>query len=160
MNTLDQGWHYAYSKKGYADSYLSLQWLKLIFDPQTRKLADPDKPRVLICDGLGTHETLKIQEFRIANDIHLCRIPSRTSHKLQPCDISIFGPLKAAYHDQVDRLDRGGVGAVGKEHFTMLYSRAMNSALTDRNIRAGWAKAGLFPFNSRRVSTRSLSLLK
>jgi hypothetical protein len=85
-----------------------------------------------MCDGFGTHETFEIQEFCIANDIHLCRIPSYTSHKLQPCDISIFGPLKAAYRDQVDRLERGGVGTVGKEHFTMLYSRARNSALTDR----------------------------
>ena len=33
----------------------------------------------------------------------------------------------------------------------MLFSRARNSALTDRNIRAGWAKAGLFPFNPPRV---------
>lgn len=136
-NNSSQGWHYAFSEKGYTNSYLSLQWLKLIFDPQTRKLADPDKPRVLICDGFGTHETLEIQEFCIANDIHLCRLPSHTSHKLQPCDISIFGPLKAAYRDQVDKLERGGVGTVGKEHFTMLYSRARTSALTDRNIRGG-----------------------
>src|SRR5439155_22874582 len=108
--------------------------------------------RVLLCDGFGTHETLEILEFCFENNIILCRIPSHTSHKLQPCDISVFGPLKAAYRDQVERLERGCVGTIGKEHFTYLYSPARNQALTSRNIRAGWAKAGLFPFNQIRYS--------
>ena len=144
------GWHYAYSESGYTDSYLSLQWLKLVFDPQTKERAS-QKPRVLICDGFGTHETLEALEFCFENNIILCRIPSHTSHKLQPCDISVFGPLKAAYRDEVERLERGYVGTVGKEHFTYLYSPARDRALTPRNIRAGWAKAGLFPFDPDKV---------
>ncbi|OBS17012.1 hypothetical protein FPOA_12469 [Fusarium poae] len=95
------GWHYAYSDKGYTDSFLSLQWMKLVFDPQTKERAN-QKPRVLICDGFGTHETLEILEFCFENNIILCRLPSHTSHKLQPCDVSVFGPLKAAYRDQVE----------------------------------------------------------
>ena len=143
-------WHYAYSDTGYTDSYISLQWLKLVFDPQTKERAN-QKPRVLICDGFGTHETLEVLEFCFENKIILCRLPSHTSHKLQPCDISVFGPLKAAYRDQVERLERGCVGTIGKEHFTYLYSPARTQALTSRNIRAGWAKAGLFPFNPDKV---------
>ncbi|OCK89103.1 DDE-domain-containing protein [Cenococcum geophilum 1.58] len=27
------GWHYAYSKSGYTDSKISLEWLKRVFDP-------------------------------------------------------------------------------------------------------------------------------
>jgi hypothetical protein len=92
------GWHYAYSDSGYTDSYISFQWLKLVFDPQTKEQAN-QKPRVLICDGFGTHETLEILEFAFENNIILCRLPSHTSHKLQPYDISVFGPLKAAYRD-------------------------------------------------------------
>lgn len=63
----------------------------------------------------------------------------------------MFGPLKAAYRDQVERLERGCVGTIGKQHFTYLYSPARKQALTSRNIRAGWAKAGLFPFNPDKV---------
>ncbi|KAK9244194.1 hypothetical protein V1506DRAFT_507773 [Lipomyces tetrasporus] len=59
----------------------------------------------------------------------------------------MFGPLKAAYRDQVERLYRGGANTVGKEHFTSLYS----PALTPRNIKAGWTKAGLCSFNPDRV---------
>jgi hypothetical protein len=92
-------------------------------------------------------------EFCFANNIILCRIPSHTSHKLQPCDIAVFGPLKAAYRDEVERLERGGVGTIGKEHFTYLYKPARERALTSRNIKAGFKASGLFPFNPDRVLT-------
>jgi len=90
-----------------------------VFDPQTKARAH-HKPRILICDGVGTHETLEILEYCLENNIILCRFPSHTSHKLQPCDIGVFGPPKAAYRDQVERLYRGGANTVSKEHFTSL----------------------------------------
>jgi hypothetical protein len=144
------GWHYAHSENGYNDSKINLEWLTRVFDPQTRARAN-GKPRVLICDGFGSHETLEILEFCLTNNIILCRLPSHTSHKLQPCDVGPFAPLKTAYRDQVERLNRGGIDMVGKEHFTYLYSPARDTALTKRNIRAGWAATGLYPFNPERV---------
>ena len=144
------GWHYAFSESGYTDSKISLEWLRLVFDPQTRERAG-SKPRVLICDGFGTHETLEILEFCFANNITLCRLPSHTSHKLQPCDLAIFSPLKAAYRDNVERLERGGVNTIGKQHFTSLYSPAREITLSKSNITAAWNKAGLIPFHPDRV---------
>jgi hypothetical protein len=144
------GWHYACSESGYTDSKISLEWLKCVFDPQTKGQAN-QKPRVLICDGFGTHETLEVLEFCFENNIILCRLPSHTSHKLQPCDVGVFAPLKAAYRDQADRLFRGGANTVGKEHFTSLYSPAREKAFTKRNITAAWTASGLFPFNPDRV---------
>ncbi|KAF2179254.1 DDE-domain-containing protein [Zopfia rhizophila CBS 207.26] len=46
------GWHYACSESGYTDSKISLEWLKRVFDPQTKGQAN-QKPRVLICDGFS-----------------------------------------------------------------------------------------------------------
>ena len=69
-------------------------------------------------------------EYCFENNIILCRLPSHTSHKLQPCDVAVFAPLKAAYRGQVDRLERPGTNAIGKEHFTSLYSPARERALT------------------------------
>ncbi|NWN33660.1 hypothetical protein GY663_31270, partial [Klebsiella michiganensis] len=76
----------------------SLEWLKRVFDPQTREGAGVN-PRVPICDGFGTHETLEILEFCFTNNIILCRLSSYTSHKLQLCDVGPFAPLKSAYRE-------------------------------------------------------------
>ena len=92
------GWHYGFSDNGHNDSKVCLEWLTRVFYPQTKQLAN-GKPRVLICDGFRTHETLEILEFCFSNNVMLCRIPSHTSHKLQPCDVGVFAPLKTAYRD-------------------------------------------------------------
>jgi hypothetical protein len=144
------GWYYACSETEYTNSKISLEWLKRVFDPQTKECAN-QKPRVLTCDGFGTYETVEILEFCFDNNIILCRLPSHTSHKLQPCDLSAFAPLKNAYREQVERLERGGVGKIGKEHFTALYCPARSTAFSKKNILAGWAKSGLYPFNPDRV---------
>jgi hypothetical protein len=140
------GWHFGFSENGYNDSKISLEWLTRVFDPQTREIAN-SKPRVLISDSFATHETLEVLEFCFANNIILCCLPSHTSHKLQPCNISVFRPLKTAYRDQVKRLNRGGIDTISKQHFTYLYQPARDRAITKRNILAGWAAARLFPFN-------------
>lgn len=106
---------------------------------------------MLICDGFGSHETLEILEFCFKNNIILCRLPSHTSYKLQPCDVSVFAALKMAYRDQVERLNRGGIDAISKEHFTYLYAPAREKAITKRNVLAGWAATGLFPLDPERV---------
>ena len=143
-------WHFACSKSGYTDSLISLYWIKHVFDPHTKTLAG-NKPRLLISDGFGTHESLEIMEFCLLNRIILCRLPSHTSHKLQPCDVGVFSPLKTAYREHAESLERCGADTIGKQHFTYLYSRARSQAFTSRNILSGWSKTGLRPFNPERV---------
>jgi hypothetical protein len=63
----------------------------------------------------------------------------------------VFAPLKAAYRDGVEVLERGGVNAIGKQYLTSLYSPARERPFTPRNIKAGFAATGLFPFNPNRV---------
>lgn len=144
------GWHFAHSATGYTDTAISLHWIQHVFDPQTKARAK-GKPRILINDGFGTHESLELMTFCYENNIILCRLPSHTSHKLQPCDVGVFGSVKTAYRDEVERLHRGGSNMIGKQHFTLLYDRARSKAFSSRNIISGWSKTGLRPFNPDRV---------
>jgi hypothetical protein len=144
------GWHYACSEAGYTDSEISLEWIKRVFEPQTRAIAN-NRPRLLLWDGFGTHESAEVLEFCLDNNIIPCRLPSHTSHKLQPCDVGVFSALKSAYRDQVEQMERAGVGTIGKQHFTYLYEPARKKAITPRNIMAGFRGSGLFPFDPDRV---------
>lgn len=144
------GWHFACTESGYTNNAINMHWIQHVFDPLTKATAN-GKPRILISDGLASHESLDVMAFCYENNIILCQLPSHTSHKLQPCDVAVFGPLKTAYREQVERLFRGGAGTIGKKHFTLLYSRARATAMTARNIRSAWSKAGLVPLNPQRV---------
>lgn len=87
------GWHFALSSSGYVNSKISLYWIQHVFDPLTRATAC-GKPRILVNDGFATHESLEVITFCFDNNIILCRLPSHTSHKLQPLDVGVFAPLK------------------------------------------------------------------
>ena len=146
-------WYYACSESGYTDSKISLEWLTRVFDPQTRRQAN-QKPRVLICDGFGTHETFEILEFCLENNIQLVLyvvFPLTPLTSSSPVTSESLPPLEGSVSRQAERLYQGGTNAIGKEHFTSLYSPARESAFTKRSITAAWAASGLFPFNPDRV---------
>jgi hypothetical protein len=90
-----------------------------VFDPQTRERAR-DRPRLLIHDGFGAHESLEVMRFSFTNRIVLCRLPSHKSHKLQPYDVSAFGPLQTAYRAQVENSYR-----LGRHCLAFLIDQAM-----------------------------------
>lgn len=102
-----------------------------MFDLQIKIQANQNS-RILICDEFKTHETLEILKFCFEKNIILCRMPSHTFHKLQSCDVAVFSSLKAVYHEQVERMKRGGVNTIGKQHFTYLYSSAGKKHLSRR----------------------------
>lgn len=127
-----------------------LDWYRRVFDPQTKDRAN-HRPRILINGGFAPHESLEVLQFCHDKNIILCRLPSHTSHKLQPCDVAVFGSLKTAYRALVEELERGGAKTIGKQHFTLPYDQARHAALTPHNIKSGWAKTGLYPFNPNKV---------
>lgn len=65
--------------------------------------------------------------------------------------MAVFAPLKTAYRDEAERLERVGANTIGKEHFTFLYNHARYKAFTPRNIKAGFSACGLLPSNPERV---------
>ncbi|KAI2475622.1 hypothetical protein Ptr902_12947 [Pyrenophora tritici-repentis] len=63
---------------------------------------------------------------------------------------SVMSQTSPEFH-KAERLEQGGVNTIGKEHFTSLYKPARERAFTLKNIKAGFAASGLFPFNPERV---------
>ncbi len=61
----------------------------------------------------------------------VCRLPSHTSHKLQPCDLTVFSSLKGAYRAQAENLYRGGANTAAG-HATKLSRRGTSSPLGAR----------------------------
>ena len=107
------------TENGYDDPNIGLECPTRTFDPQTSERAN-GKPWVLICDGFASHENLGILASCFANNIIICHMPSHTSHKLQPCDVGVFGPLKTAYSDEVEWLCRGTARSTSLLHICLL----------------------------------------
>ena len=86
-------WYFSTNTKGWTSNLHGLEWLKRVFEPQTRTKARGQQ-RLLICDGHDSHISRSFISHCIQNRITLLILPPHTSHILQPLDVSIFGPLK------------------------------------------------------------------
>ncbi len=91
-NGVPRGSDISSSPKGWTSNIRGLMWLRDCFDPATQEKA-AGKPRVLICDGHGSHVTGGFIKFFIKNIIRLHVIPPHASQLLQPLDLAVFGPL-------------------------------------------------------------------
>ena len=73
------------------------------------------------------------------------------SHLLQPLDVGIFGPVKNAMKNQLDRVIRTQIHTIRRHEFIESYYNARNIAFTKSNIESAWRGAGLFPFFPSKV---------
>ena len=124
--------------------------MKDCFDPQTREKA-AGHPRVLICDGHGSHVTGKFIRFCMDNNIKLLILPPHSSHFTQPLDIGMFSPLKNYMSTEVGKIVGTDIARLTKAEWLAAYVKARASAFTCCNIGASWSGAGLIPFSPRKV---------
>jgi hypothetical protein len=140
-------WFFTASENGWTSDEIALAWLQSIFIPLTKPASKKQK-RLLILDGHGSHTTAQFMIQCYHNNIHLLFLPSHSSHVLQPLDISVFSPVKAAYRDELAESDvLIDSSPISKMTFLECYSKARLVGLTAYNIRAGWRGSGLWPVN-------------
>lgn len=103
---------------------------------------------LLIIDNHETHLSIEAIERASAAGIIMVTFPPHTSHKLQPLDISVYGPLKTYYNQAVEAWlynHNGNTFTIYSvaEALGIAYPRAF----TPRNILSGFRKSGIFPLD-------------
>jgi len=109
-----------------------------------------EQPVLLLMDNHSSHEGYAGLKFAKDNGIIILTFPPHTSHKLQPLDIGPFGPLKSYYNSALTSLastkQKAGK-AVTIYDIPKVLKQVFSSAFTDNNIREGFQKPGIWPFN-------------
>ena len=151
-NSVDETWKFSCQPNGWSSNHHGLEWFIRCFEPATRAIADDGKkPRILIFDGHDSHLTSSFLLHSIEHNIHLLMLPAHTSHLLQPLDVGVFGPLKAAMSKCLDQLIRTGISRLQKVEWVEKYMEARPLAFTKSNIEGAWRGAGLFPYSPQKV---------
>ncbi|XP_034065436.1 uncharacterized protein LOC117542069 isoform X1 [Gymnodraco acuticeps] len=108
----------------------------------------PDRPMLLILDNLKTHISLKAVEKAKSNSIVMLTLPPHTSHRMQPLDVTVYGPFKTLYNRALDGWMRSNPGkTVSIYQIAGLVNEAFLSAVTPRNITSEFKSTGIFPYN-------------
>lgn len=103
-----EDWRWASSNKSWLNDHLAFQWLEQTFEPCTRPTATTIPPLrcLLILDGYGSHGKARFITFCMSHSIDLMVLPAYTSHRTQPLDVGVFGPLKRSMARAMDRRSR------------------------------------------------------
>lgn len=135
-----------YHPSGWIQKDIFLRWFKKFVE-----FTNPTKenPVLLLLDGHASHtKNLEVIEYARDHHVVLLCFPPHTTHRLQPLDVSLMGPLSTYYSDEVKtwlRLHPGRpvtIYQVGK-----LFGVAFQKAASVQNAVSGFRKCGIFPLN-------------
>jgi hypothetical protein len=107
---------------------------------------------MLILDRYSTHVPADFQLKAIENRVQLVYLPTHASHRLQPLDLSVFGPLKTYYSHAIESFGEYSIsGPSSKRRFIRAYLKASSEAFSKENIRSGFFYTGIWPLNGSKV---------
>lgn len=72
----------------------------------------PTSPVLLLLDNHASHLSIEAIDIAIANGVHMLSLPPHCSDKLQPLDVSVFGPIKTYYKSQCSAWQKNNANKV------------------------------------------------
>ncbi|KAF6200403.1 hypothetical protein GE061_006706 [Apolygus lucorum] len=102
-------------------------------------------PVILFVDGHKSHLSMELSKFCAENEIIVYCLPPNATHIVQPCDVGIFRPLKAAWKNVV-RISKQSNIVTTKLNFAGLFKRAFDSVKVNV-IQKSFEACGLYPLN-------------
>lgn len=107
-----------------------------------------ESPVLLLVDNHKTHLTLEAINFCRENHIIMVGFPPHTTHRLQPLDVSFFGPLKTYYSQACDNFMVSHPGKpITDKNIGELLSTAYFKAATVGNAVNGFKECGIEPYD-------------
>lgn len=128
-----------------------LSWAYTFVD-YTRDLRSGGRKILLVYDAYRSHISLEVLGVFKNHGIEIYALPAHTSGKTQPLDVVPFSVLKNALNDTVSncsgfiderKLDLFDLCAIMKQAYDFAFTRA--------NIKSGFRRAGLWPFDCSKL---------
>ena len=106
------------------------------------------EPILLILDGHTSHKSLAAVLKARENNIILLTLPPHCSHKLQPLDLTFFGPLKNQYAKEADYFLTINSGkTVSISDVVDLTYKGFSKVTTVEKALKGFETSGIWPYN-------------
>ena len=117
---------------------------------------DSSEPVLILYDGHISHFSLDLIEWARTNNSILFVLSPHCSHILQPMDVGCFGQFQIKYSQECQTFSRGNGRIVSRYDVCALACKAYSAALTPANLRAAFAKTGIFPLKCASEIIREL----
>ncbi|XP_031639947.1 uncharacterized protein LOC116351929, partial [Contarinia nasturtii] len=99
--------------------------------------ASLDNRQLLILDNNCSHLSVEAIDLANKHGVAMLSIPPHCSHKLQPLDVSVFGPFKAYYSNACGSWCKNNIGRVMEiHHIPEIVGQCIDLAFTPANIKS------------------------
>ncbi|SPO28404.1 related to transposase [Ustilago trichophora] len=142
MANVPASWHFAKTDRGWTTQELAIDWLKTVFDANTTP-STPSEWRLLIIDGHNSHTSTEFLVTAWNHRIIPFCFPAHLTHIMQPLDVSVFGPVSAAYKQIINNLAPQSISDVNRSQFVTFYAQARAKALTPTAARKAFTGCGI-----------------
>ena len=103
---------------------------------------------LLLLDNPNSHLDVGVIDFCKQQGIVLFSFPPHCSHRLQPLDRGVYGPLKKFVNSACDSWMRNNARKTMSIHdIPRIVAECLLKAATPSNIAGGFRTSGIFPFN-------------
>lgn len=114
----------------------------------THTKSSKERPTVLLLDNHESHLSIEALDFLKNNGVTVLSFPPHCSHKLQPLDRSVYGPLK----HYINRASDAWITLHPGRTMTIydvpgIVSSCLDYAASPANIKAGFQVTGIWPYN-------------
>lgn len=132
-------------ESGWMTGEVFLKWLQHFINYV--KASKEDKV-LLIVDGHSSHKYVEVLKLAKENGVFLLCLPPHCTHRLQPLDVSFYGPMKTYYYQEVSRWLKTHPGRIVTQYqISELFANAYGKAACVANAKSGFSKTGLWPIN-------------
>lgn len=130
---------------GWMTAECFLQWMKHF---ATFAQCSSENRVLLLLDNHDSHISYDCLQFASENGITMLTFPPHTTHKLQPLDVSVYGPLKRFYNASCDSWMMSNARPMTIYDIASVSTSAFAKAFTPANIVAGFKRCGIEPFDT------------
>ena len=110
--------------------------------------ASSERPCLLLLDNHQSHLSIGALDFLKEHGVVVLSFLPHCSHKLQPLDRSVYGPLKKYVYSACDAWMRNNPGrTLSIYDIPGIVATALPKATSEENIKAGFAVSGTCPFD-------------
>ncbi|XP_055307689.1 uncharacterized protein LOC129571845 [Sitodiplosis mosellana] len=105
-------------------------------------------PTLLLLDNHTAHLSIEAIDKAINHDITMLSFPPHCTHRMQPLDITVFGPMKTMYTTKHDDWKKSNMKVTfDLHHIPLIVDQCLDLCVTPRNIKSGFKSSGIVPFN-------------
>ena len=121
-----------------------VEWLKFFIN---RVGCTPERKALLILDGHITHvKSIAAVELARSNGVVMIRLPPHCTHRMQPMDVTVMGPLQTGFAKKCAEWMRSHPGdQITIYYVAELFGKSYEEVTKTNNLSSGFEKCGLWP---------------